>query len=361
MQIIIDLVKKFSQTLRIIFLGLFGAASWFLHGSPLKLDEEVIFFPTSANLNESGLWEASIHTWVFELEENSISRKLSHEFIGEVLERFNVTEEQTNSSAFRERLKWFLVDNERNKKLTLTIDKQKLITPRTGANGHTDFIAPLSTTTRATWLDFSLEGNANDPRLFSGKVQLIPQIGLSIISDIDDTIKISEVLDKEALIQNIFFKEYETSKGMPEFYKTLSEQGAFFHYVSASPRQLYPTLKPFMDQYYPEGVFYLRHFRITDSSFIKFFLSSQDYKVETIKNIIQRYPHHQFILIGDSGEKDPEIYASIHAQFPDNIKNIFIRKVKGSDLSNERTSNAFKHIPEEKWMLFNTAEGINLK
>lgn len=352
--------KRISKFWRLLFMGILGMPSWFLHGSPLKTDEEVIFFPTSANQNNEGGWETPIHAWVFEPEDNSITQKLGRETISEVLECFNVTEEQTDSDTFRQRLKWFLVDNERNKRLTLLFDKQKLSTPRTSANGHVDFVATLNNTSGNDWLNFSVETPAMDRRLFSGEVQLIPPAGLSVISDIDDTIKISQVLDKEELIQNVFFRKYEPAQGMPLFYKHLLEQGAFFHYVSASPWQLYPSLKPFMDQHYPKGTLSLRYFRITDSSFIKFFLSSQDYKTKTIRDIIQRYPQHQFVLIGDSGEKDPEVYAQIYSEFPDNIQKILIRKVQGSDLSDKRVSNILKGIPKEKWLLFDSPKNISI-
>lgn len=354
-------MKKFSQILRLALLGLLGIASWFLHGSPLKLDEEVIFFPGSASLNNEGKWDIPVHAWVFELEENSFIRKLSHETIGEVLECFDVTEEQTNSEIFRQRLKWFLVDNERNKRLNLSLNKQKRITPRTSANGHVDFTVTLKNVPARSWLNYHIKTTENDMRVFSGESQLIPATGLSVISDIDDTIKISEVLDKEKLIQNIFFKEYKTTPGMPEYFRNLSEQGAFFHYVSASPWQLYPSLKPFMELHYPKGTFSLRHFRITDSSFIKFFLSSQDYKIETIRNIIQRYPQHRFVLIGDSGEKDPEVYAQIYSEFSDSIQKILIRKVSDSDLSDDRMSTIFKKAPKEKWLLFDKPDETLLK
>lgn len=353
--------RRIKDLVRLLTISLISLPSWFLHGSPLKLDEDVIFFPTSANQNNRGEWEVAVHAWVFELEENSLSRKLGRETIGEVLECFDVTEDQTNSDVFRQRLKWFLVDNERNKRLTLSFGKQKKTTPRTSANGHVDFLTTLNNKPDNSWIGYSVETDANDARLFSGESQLVPTTGLSVISDIDDTIKISEVLDKEALIQNIFFRKYKASPGMPAFFKTLSEQGAFFHYVSASPWQLYPSLQPFMELHYPRGSYSLRHFRITDSSFIKFFLSSQDYKTETIRNIIQRYPLHQFILVGDSGEKDPEVYARIYAEFPENIQQILIRKVAGSDLSDDRLLNVTNNIPKAKWTLFDRPDEIHLK
>ncbi len=351
-------VKNLRSYFRLLALGIASIPTWFLHGSPLKEDEEVILFPTSGNRNITGGWDVPVHAWVFEMEEDSILRKLGRDAIGEILECFEVTEEQTRSETFRERIKWFLVDNERNKRLDILFGGRKLTTPRTSANGHVVFNVPLQEAPARSWLQYSIITAKNDPRKFSAEVQIIPETGLSIISDIDDTIKISEVLDKQALIQNIFFKDYHPTPGMPEYYRQLAEQGAFFHYVSASPWQLYPALRPFMKKHYPKGTISLRHFRIADSSFVKFFLSSQDYKIETIRNIIRRYPQHHFLLIGDSGEKDPEVYAHIHSEFPENIQRILIRKVKGSDLSDERLARVFRDVPARKWQLFELPDEI---
>jgi phosphatidate phosphatase APP1 len=113
-----------------------------------------------------------------------------------------------------------------------------------------------------------------------------------------------------------------------------------------------------MDEHYPRGTVSLRNFRIKDSSLFAFLKSSADYKIKQIKSIIQRYPKHRFILIGDSGEHDPEVYATIYQQFPKNIQSIQIRAVKGSDLSDKRFSTTFAHAPRSVWSVFKTPAGI---
>ena len=340
-------MKRLLHKLRALLLFVPG---WFLHGSPLKPDEEIIFFPTSASHTSEGEWQVPIHAWIYESEEHAVSRELSRKIIRELLELTDLTEEQAPSEVFKKRIKWFLVDNERNKRIGLLAEDRTVQSSRSEPNGHIAFTINYPTTKKpGTWVTLPLATPVGDRRICEAEAQLIPEQGLSVISDIDDTIKISEVIDKKALIEHVFFKDYEVAPGMPNFYAELEKQGAFFHYISASPWQLYPSLKPFVDAHYPKGSFSLRHFRVTDSSFIHFFRSSMDFKIGAITRIIERYPAHRFILIGDSGENDPEVYATIFERFPQNIRKILIREVIGSDLSPERKKQVFAHVPESNW------------
>lgn len=62
--------------------------------------------------------------------------------------------------------------------------------------------------------------------------------GISVISDIDDTVKISNVLSKRLLLKHTFYSYFKPVEGMNELYQKWSEQQCQFHYVSASPWQL---------------------------------------------------------------------------------------------------------------------------
>ena len=107
---------------------------------------------------------------------------------------------------------------------------------------------------------------------------------------------------------------------MSDICAKLERKGAYFHYISASPWQLYPALRQFMDNHVPRGAVGLRNFRLKDRSFVDFLKSSQSYKVERITEIFcKRYPEHRFILIGDSGEHDPEVYGRIARSFAKQI------------------------------------------
>jgi len=343
-------MSSFKSTLFLIFTLLQLSAC---SGSPLKEDEDVWFFPTSANQISQTEWNIPIHHWVFEKEEKSISRRVTQKLLAEAIESLGVSEEKSNSHIVRQRLMWFLVDNERKKNIQIKLNNAVQKLNPTAPNGHaiTNIILQ-NPKKQGGWQNYTVVHSKKNSRQYSGEVQFIPKIGLSVISDIDDTIKISEVLDKKALIKNTFVNPYNVTQGFPEYYKHLEKQGAYFHYVSASPWQLQPSLKPFMDAHYPKGTFTLRNFRLKDSSILDFLKPSTEYKTKKIKNIIERYPAHQFILIGDSGEHDPEVYAKIYHLFPKNIKSIQIRAVVGSDLTDKRFMETFKSVPKSIWQVF---------
>ena len=344
--------KLIGAILTIAQFSIFGA-------NPLRSDEDVWFFPTSANHTAENGWNIPIHHWVHEKEEKSISRIIIQKLLSEVIESIGVTEEEAESPVFRKRLMWFLVDNQRNKQIEICFNKpfvaqKKAIKLKlTNPNGHATSTIPFIGTAKAgDWVRYSVIDPIKRSQKFAGEAQLIPEEGLTVISDVDDTIKISEVLDKKELIKNTFVKPYKTTEGFPEYYKTLKKQGAYFHYVSASPWQLHPSLKSFMDAHYPKGSIALRNFRLKDSSLFGFLKSSAEYKIRQIKRIIERYPKHQFILIGDSGEHDPDVYAKVYQLFPKNIKAIQIRAVEGSDLSDQRFEKTFHSVPKSLWQVF---------
>ena len=340
-------ITTFRFSLLMLVMSLFLVAC---SAKQLKKDEDVLLFPTSANKTDAG-WEFTIHNWVFEKEEKSLSRLVAQKSLKEVFESMGeVTDNSDNVSTLQRRFMWFLVDNKRSKEIQTTVDGQIIRLNKTGSNGHAKTQVSLNKAVeKGSWLSFAVKDAFQ--RKFQGEVQFIPSHGLSVISDIDDTIKISQVLDKKELLINTFVKPYRVTKGFPEYYKKLAGQGAYFHYVSASPWQLYPSLKPFLEKNYPKGTIALRNFRIKDSSLLNFLKPSTDYKIKQIQNIIQRYPKHHFILMGDSGEHDPEVYAKIYQQYPDKIQSIKIRAVKDSDLSNKRFNTIFKNIPENSWEL----------
>lgn len=58
------------------------------------------------------------------------------------------------------------------------------------------------------------------------------------------------------------------------------------------------------------------------------------------------------VLVGDSGELDPEIYGTIARLYPKRVLRIFIRAVKGEKSNDARLLKAFKDVPREKWMIF---------
>ncbi|MDH3920995.1 MAG: App1 family protein, partial [Rhodospirillales bacterium] len=198
-----------------------------------------------------------------------------------------------------------------------------------------------------------------DRRQFTGQVQFLDPKGLSVISDIDDTIKISVVTDKRELLANTFLREFRDVPGMTETYGRWAEAGAAFHYVSSSPWQLYPALSTFMGHAgFPPGAFHLRWFRLKDETFFNLFAAPEESKIPVIESILRDYPIRKFVLVGDSGEKDPEIYGTIARRHGGQVRHVFIRNVSPQDDQGERFAAAFRGLPETIWTVFRSADEL---
>lgn len=164
---------------------------------------------------------------------------------------------------------------------------------------------------------------------------LIPQhADFGVISDVDDTILVSHSADFVKKIQLTFLHNAKTRvpfEGVASFYQALQngrDQQRFnpIFYVSSSPWNLYDLLKHFCEaNEIPEGPFMLRDIGLTDQHFLR--SSHEKHKVAQIRKIFETFPEMQFILVGDSGQKDPEIYEGLTEKYRDNILGIYIRDV----------------------------------
>ncbi|KAF1803252.1 hypothetical protein FB192DRAFT_1277981 [Mucor lusitanicus] len=159
-----------------------------------------------------------------------------------------------------------------------------------------------------------------------GIVQLIEPYGVSVISDIDDTIKDTRVLSgARTVLSNTFFNPTRAIPGMADAYLQWYNLGASYHYVSNSPFQLVHMLHQFIhNHHFPPGSF---HLRPSTGIISKLVQESGRSKRESICRILRDFPHRKFVLVGDSGEIDLEIYTRIAADFPGQIIKIFIRDI----------------------------------
>ncbi|KAI8644497.1 hypothetical protein BD408DRAFT_441698 [Parasitella parasitica] len=163
-----------------------------------------------------------------------------------------------------------------------------------------------------------------------GIVSLIEPTGISIISDIDDTIKDTQILSgARTVLSKTFFEPPQGVSGMADAYMAWYTQGASFHYVSNSPFQLMPMLEKFLrDSQFPPGSMHLRD----DGKLLSRLVETPGQaKRDAILKIIADFPQRRFVLIGDSGEIDLEIYTRIASEFPDQILKIYIRDVTTPD------------------------------
>lgn len=176
----------------------------------------------------------------------------------------------------------------------------------------------------------------NHNNRFPGEM-IIPPLDAEygIISDIDDTILHTGVVSrfKWRLLVNTLFKRAERRsplEGAAEFYHklhrgTTGNKANPLYYVSHSPWNLYRYLEHFLTlNKFPKGPVLLRSF----SNIFKKRKGEKPQKQKEIINLLKMYPNMSFILIGDSGEHDADIYIEIAEAYPKRVKAIYLRSVK---------------------------------
>jgi hypothetical protein len=342
------------MTVLLLTLGSLQAAG---PATMLKEDESATLFPALGWRDPAGGgWLVECHGWVYEREPRTVSVAVLQKLLEMKLEELNAGEK----NIFEERARWFVVDNERAKNLHLILAGEAIDLGRTDANGHVEKLVALPDTasrghgipagTNVTTLKMA----GTDKRIIQGRVHLIEEQGWTVVSDIDDTIKTTMVRDRELLVRNTFCREFQPVEGMEDVYAEWAKQGAVFHYVSAGPWQLYPDLETFRAAHgYPAGTFHMRHFRLKDQSGREFLVDSKGYKAEEIGKLLERFPKRRFVLVGDSGEHDPEIYGELARKHPEQVVRVLIRDVTGEAAGAERYHTAFQGLAREKWALFN--------
>jgi len=127
-----------------------------------------------------------------------------------------------------------------------------------------------------------------------------------------------------------------------------------FHYVSASPYQLFEELDSFFQSIgFPPATYHLKKIRVKDKSVLQLLADPKNYKLRQIEPLFKRFPDRKFILVGDSGEKDPEVYTELFQKYPSQIEHVWIRNV------NNATKYRMHGINPDRWKFF--SEGADLR
>lgn len=188
------------------------------------------------------------------------------------------------------------------------------------------------------WMRAALDFVPTDVRVIasenlsvSEKIQITEPKGISLISDIDDTIKHSAIgSGAREIFRNTFVRELTdlTIEGVRDWYKQLASMGVQLHYVSNSPWQLYPLLvKFFALEGLPPGSFHLKQY----SGMLQgIFEPVAERKKGSLESIMRDFPERKFLLVGDSGEADLEVYTDVALANPGRVIGIYIRDVTTS-------------------------------
>jgi phosphatidate phosphatase APP1 len=323
-------------------------------------EKEVTFYPAYAYLQDDN-WVIHLRAWVHK-------RRTSLNQFTTILATLTNRCNGGNMDFFKSRSEVFEYDDKFNENLIIEFDADTDKTQysgneRSNQNGIVEFSITLAKEkamqllaaqkTSSKWLTYrTLPGEYSGV----GRIRLMEPQGISIISDIDDTIKVSEIpAGTDKVFDYTFCREFEAAPEMAaRFQGWNAETGdpnwkdVAFHYVSGGPQQLFEPLYNFLiagKGGFPEGTFHLRFFpknlleKDTRDNLKRFSAAPMnttfEHKVNEITKLIKTFPGRKFILVGDSGEVDPEVYHEIRKAHGDKILHIWIRDVVGDAQEND--------------------------
>ncbi|KAI1750402.1 hypothetical protein F4782DRAFT_541607 [Xylaria castorea] len=345
-------------------LSYFGKKNPF--SRPLTADDTVWLLDNTAYRNEkTGLWEAEYVAAMF--SQHSSSPVI--DAVSAIADKIKLEERDPAYQTIEKRLGPFVQDIKPGTHVkTLYRGKSPM---KLGPSGHNGISSEIKR------LPSGDDGNlvptfAHVPKGANGLLEMrtffADAEGWGVISDIDDTIKVTQTSDPIGILRTTFIDTPEPTPGMPELYKhihSLITPNSAWFYLSASPYNLYPFLRDFRQNHYPHGTIILR-----DSSWMSvrgllttLTLGTEDYKVDRMEKVYAWLPRRKMICIGDSTQSDPEAYGEIYRRYPHWVKTILIRKVEdiaaiGIEAKNEpeRFEEAFKDVPRDVWHVFSDPE-----
>ncbi|KAK4613910.1 hypothetical protein CLAFUW4_09285 [Fulvia fulva] len=200
-----------------------------------------------------------------------------------------------------------------------------------------------------TWVTNTTNGNAT--------AYLVPNEGLTIVSDIDDILRVTKIYDPQEGLLNSFARPFVAWENMPEIYANWSQAlpNAHFHYLTTLPEQVTRNYEQFIYDTYPAGSFDTRPLNFSDVSAT---LSIRQY---LLTKIFETFPQRKFVLVADTSNSDVmRDYPQMYHDYPNQVQCIFLRNSSATDDSDKFPYNTdgFKGIPQERYMFIVNADDL---
>jgi phosphatidate phosphatase APP1 len=180
---------------------------------------------------------------------------------------------------------------------------------------------------------------------------LVPTDGLTIISDIDDILRVTKIYEPKEGLLNSFARPFTPWMNMPEIYAKWSKAlpDLHFHYLTTTPEQVTRNYMQFIYATYPLGSFDTRPLNFSDVSAT---LSIRKFLLE---RIFQTYPQRKFVLVADTSNSDVmKDYPALATDFPGQVQCILLRNTSATDSGDKfpYDTSGFKGLNQSMYMFF---------
>ncbi|NQX13677.1 DUF2183 domain-containing protein [Microbacteriaceae bacterium VKM Ac-2855] len=161
-----------------------------------------------------------------------------------------------------------------------------------------------------------------------------PDSRIGIVSDIDDTVMVTALPRPFVAAWNTFVLDEHArmpTPGMAVFLDRFSSQhpGSPVIYLSTGAWNVAPALTRFLSRnLYPSGALLLTDWGPTHD---RFFRSGREHKEQNLRRLVAEFPDVRWLLVGDDGQHDEEIYSTFAAEYPQHVAAIAIRQLSPSE------------------------------
>ena len=224
-----------------------------------------------------------------------------------------------------------------------------------------DTATKLATTLRtATPLPAPASAMYERPRKGRIRAGRPARVRVRIVSDIDDTVMVSMLPRLVTAARHAFLDRVssrEAVPGMAELLTTLTTSSATSEgvpegthapimYLSTGAWNVVPTVRSFLERTgYPAGGFLMTDFGPSNTGW---FRSGPEHKRRELRRLARMFPHVRWLLVGDDGQRDPEIYAEFAREFPQAVAGIAIRSL--SEIEQFMAHGTFEAmVPDALW------------
>jgi phosphatidate phosphatase APP1 len=204
---------------------------------------------------------------------------------------------------------------------------------RADRDGYLDAVLDVAEPLRPGWHEFELR--LRDGATVSAQVLVVdPEARIGLVSDVDDTIVETGLTRGIEFVRATLLtpvRERTPLPGAAPLYRALSEPADGparpVFYVSTSPWNLHEMLLEFVAlRRFPLGPLLLTDWGPSRSGLFR--IGAQEHKIGLVRRMLEEHPKLGLVLVGDSGQHDPEIYAELAREHPDRIRAVYIRRTR---------------------------------
>ncbi|MGW9113572.1 App1 family protein [Microbacterium sp. NPDC055683] len=183
------------------------------------------------------------------------------------------------------------------------------------------------------WQTYRMSVEGGDPS--EGRVFVVdPDVRFGVVSDVDDTVMVTALPRPLLAAWNSFVVHTHARQPVPGMAVLLERlvrenPGAPMLYLSTGAWNVAPTLTRFLSRHlFPAGAMLLTDWGPTHD---RWFRSGSDHKRDNLRRLAEEFPHIEWLLVGDDGQHDDEIYTSFTREFPSSVAAVAIRRLSPAE------------------------------